>query len=240
MPLKLERGPVENTEPKKVPTKAAARVTDSRQLPVSRATVAMTNDSRVFQAIRGEGRPLTVSEIHAAVPNLSDKTIRRCVKSLVRNGLIQEAGKKDNSFLYATLNADPTAGNAGRMIPIGKDTLLSVEDFVRLFASPEMNPLASDLKIPILTDEIQNFIRTRMLLPVVLSGMPGYEGQLKTTHANLLKIQGELQHVVAMLDSFNNSAVWYETYRDRIAFAMRRLQEKDPELFALTMDFIKS
>lgn len=198
----------------------------------------MTNDARVFKVMSDARRPMTIAELSRELPDIVEKTVRRAVDSLRRNGFIIEAGRDNNSKLYAI--AGMMGSNAGdRLIPMGND-VITVADFVKLMAGMEQKPFATRLKTELLSDAFQQIMRQRMLFTIVSAGEAGYNSQLLTVQEALVKVVEEMERLTNMMRSFVNSSVWYEHYRDPIAQAMRDLQKKDPELWQLAWDFVKS
>lgn len=198
----------------------------------------MRNDAKVYAVLQGARRPMTIAEISQQIPDVVEKTIRRAVKSLLSTSHIVEAGRDNNAKLYALVGNAGT-GNDDKLIPLGNG-MVTVEQFVRVMADPKGNPFGSRLKIDPLSEEFENILRTRMLYAIVTSGDPGYRNQLDKVQEMLLRAAGEMERLTGIVRNFANSPVWYDQYRDAIALAMRELEKTDPELCALTRDFVKS
>jgi hypothetical protein len=205
--------------------------------------IKLGNQSRVFEAF-GPEEKLTIAELTARVnerleghEKLSDQTIRRAVASLTRSGLIKPFGKNNNAQTYGKLSAAMTADEGEKLIPFGGE-LLNVGDFVKLMASPEVQPFT--LKLPLLDDTIATMLRKVMLHVVITAPSPGYNEELKKHAKRIHNVIAGLEFATQALRSFIDSPVWYEQYRDRIAYALRRLQQEDPELYQLAQDYLNT
>lgn len=207
----------------------------TRQMPPQ--ATRMTNDSRVYEVINKARRPMTISEISAQLPDIVEKTVRRAIESLKRNGFVIEAGRDNNAKLYAIAGATTNVGD--RLVPFGND-VITVEAFVRLLASPDQNPFGSRLKTDPLSEKLQQILRQRMLFAVMSAGEQGFNAQLLTVQEALFKVVDEMERLTGIVKVFTNSPVWYEHYRDPIALEVRELQKSDPELWKLAWDFVKS
>lgn len=203
--------------------------------------IKLTNQSLTFQVF-GENEKLTISEITARVnerleghAKLSDQTIRRAITSLSKSGLIKPFGKTNNAQTYGRLSAAMTVDEGERLIPFGGE-LLTVSDFVKLMADPEGEPFT--LKAPLISDENQTKLRKLMLYTIITSSSPGYGEELKKAAKQIHNVIAGLEFAADALRAFVDSPVWYEQYRDRIAYALRRLQEEDPKLFELAKDYL--
>lgn len=213
---------------------------DGRKVPLNRETVKLTNEGRVFKTMQALARPVTIAELSTHVPEVVEKTIRRCIASLVTKGFVVEAGRESGSTLFALIDNSYASGKSGeRLIPQG-DGLVNVETFLRSMSSTKTNPFGSSLKIETLSDEMAHFLRTRMLYAIVTATDPGFEAQLAKIHENLVKVEGEIEKILIFLKKFNNSPIWHPQYRDRFSFELRKVQEEDPELYKLVMDYVKS
>lgn len=198
----------------------------------------MTNDSRVYEVMRKSHRPMTVSEISRELPDIVEKTVRRAIESLRKNGFVVDAGRDNNSKLYMV--AGMSGGNAGdKLVPFGNE-VMTVEAFIKLIASPDSNPFGSRLKTEPLSEKLQQILRQRMLFAVMSAGEGGFNSQLETVQEALTKVVEEMERLTEMVRVFTNSPVWYDHYRDPIALEVRELQKKDPELWKLAWDFVKS
>jgi hypothetical protein len=203
--------------------------------------VKLLNESAVYNALRELRQPATVSTLSQSLPNITEKTVRRALKELRTNGFVVESGKTEGgSYLYQCADALPSFGEGNeKRVPLG-GKFVSVKDFIEVMASPEINPFAADLKTEILTDDIAEWLRRRMLFVIMSSGEAGLNSHLNKVREQMLKVQGELDRLANIVRAFNDSAVWFEQYRDGIAFDARRMQEGKPELFQLAWDYINS
>jgi len=199
----------------------------------------LDNDSRVYQVMRELGRTCTVTEIHRRLPDIVERTVRRCLLSLKEGGFVIEAGRHNGSILYQTtdtvLNSKPTDA----LIPLGS-AFVSTESFLKVMASMETDPLETSLKTQIFTPEIRELIRRIELSTVVTAVDPGYQQMVEKNQANLIKISAEIQRILVHVQSFIDSAVWFQHYRDRIAEQLREVEKTNPELRKLAWDFVKS
>lgn len=208
----------------------------------SKEHIKLTNQSLVFESL-GDDEKLTIAEITERVnskldgPNkLSDQTVRRAVKDLCVSGLFKPFGKINNAQTFGKLSAAMTASEKEKLIPFGGE-LIDVGDFIKLMADPEVKPLT--LKQALLSRNAQNALRKMMLWVVLTSSDAGFNEQLKSQAEILHEAIAGLEFAADALRGFVNSPVWYPQYRDRIAYALRRLQQEDPELYQLAEDFVK-
>lgn len=213
---------------------------DGRTIPLSRPAVKLNNDSRVYNIIRTYNSPVAIGDIHREMMDVSEKTVRRAVKSLMATGFVVEAGKRDGSFLYQASSSMPNWNDENsKRIPFN-GAYISVNDFMEVMSNPEGNPFEANLKQELLTEGIVNYLRTRMLFVIMTAGEAGFNGQVEIARSGLAKVQSELERLTAIVANFNESAVWYEQYRDGIAYDIRRTQEKNPDLYELAWAFVKS
>lgn len=203
--------------------------------------IKLANQSLVFEAF-GETEKLTMSEVTLRVnesiksPNtLSEQTVRRAINDLVGLGHIKPFGKRHNAMTYGKLSAEMTAGNGEEALIPSSAGFESIEDFLRKMADPEGQPFA--LKVPVLSEKVSHAIRRTMVHVVLSASEPGNSDQLKKANVRLNNVIAELEFIAENLKAFVDSPIWYEQYRDRMGYGMRRLQEKDPELFQLAMDY---
>lgn len=206
--------------------------------------IKLANQSLVYEAF-ADNEKLTISELTWRInetrerhERISDQTIRRAIADLVRSGHIKPYGKQNNAQTYGRLSASISAdAEKEKVIPFGGD-LVSIEDFVRLLCEPDSSPLS--LKVPLLGEEAQHSIRRTMVHVILTSGEVGTDDALKKSNRRLHNVIAELEYVLNTLQTFVNSPIWYPQYRERIAFALRRMQEKDAELFQLAEDYVRS
>lgn len=215
--------------------------TDGRRINLPRTTVKLMNESSVYNALRELGQPATVATLSQSMPNITEKTVRRALKVLRTNGFVVESGKTENgSYLYQCSDALPSWGEGNeKRIPLG-GKFVSVKDFIEVMASTEINPFGANLKTELFTDAIAEWLRRRMLFVVMSSGEAGFDSHVGSVREQMLKVQGELERLTKVVTAFTASAVWYNQYRDGIAYDARRMQETEPDLFQLAWDFINS
>lgn len=213
----------------------------ANQLLTSKERTKLSNQSLVFEAF-GEAEKLTIAELTSRVnerlpshEKLSDQTIRRAVKDLTKSGHIKPYGRNNNAQTYGKLSAAMTADEGEKLIPFGGE-LVSVRDFVQMMADPEGQPFT--LKAPLLDHAITVMLRKVLLHTVMTSDSPGFDDELKAHQRRLQKAIDGLEFAADALRGFLQSPVWYPQYRDRIAYALRRLQQEEPELFQLTKDYL--
>ena len=222
-------------------------IKDARAKPLSRAQIGIENQSFVF-SLFGDGQKLTVSDVYQMAHEakmktgerpLNERTIRRALTGLEKAGFIITAGRQTGSsaILYAKQGTSAFEQAAGsNLIPFAGE-LVSVEKFLRSFADPEIKPFK--LKKDVLSTEIEHNFRQLLLFAIISSGESGLDEQLKQVSKTLHSRLAEIEHIQKVLKTFLDSPVWFEQYRDRIAYEVRRVQEKDPELYQLAIDAIK-
>ena len=209
---------------------------DSRAKPIARKALGVENEGIVFSVFEDDTK-LTVSDVYELVrakkkldgePPLHDRTIRRALASLEKSGFIITAGKQNNSVLYAkqgtSFSSDP---NGQQIIPLAGN-LVTVTEFLRLFADLEVNPFK--VKANVVSDRAALDIRRLMLFVVLTADSPGYNNQLKKVNRDLHAVLGEFEHAANTLRNFLNSPVWYEQYRERIAREVRQTDQTSPEI----------
>lgn len=205
----------------------------------------LSNQSIVWEAFQ-ENEKLTTPEILDRVneklkaqeppERMADSTLRRALAELVDKGQLKTYGRQHNAVLYGR----PSAGFSDSddpMIPYAGE-LCSVENFLALMTNPTEKPLAR--KLPLLGEKTQHQIRRRMVYAILTAGEPGYSEKLKETNASLHAIIDDLAFTLHVLRSFVDSAVWYSNYRDEIGRHLRTLQDKNPDLFQLAIDYMRS
>jgi hypothetical protein len=205
--------------------------------------VKLSNQSLTFEVF-GDNEKLTVTEILERVneklkpknERIADSTLRRALEDLVDKGFLQTYGRQRNATLYGKQGATFDDGGQ-RLIPFAGE-LKSVEDFLRIVSDPNRKPLSKNADL--LAEKVQHTIRRKLASVVVSSMNPGYDESVKGLNRELHVVAESLRFTLNIIDSFLNSPVWYKQYRDQIAYAMRQLQEKDPELFQLVFDYIRS
>lgn len=206
--------------------------------------VKLSNQSLVFE-IFGDDEKLTVVEISERVneklktedPNerLSASTIRRAIDSLVQSNFLRTYGRQNNATLYGKLSAAFSEPDQ-KLINFGGE-LLSVEDFLRLTSDPSAKPL--QLKFPVVSEQREHDIRRRLAFVIMSAGNLGYNDRLKHVEKELSNLQREFEYIANLLQGFLDGPVWYQQYRDRIGQSVRKVQEKDPDLFQLATEYMK-
>ncbi|GHF92421.1 hypothetical protein [Streptomyces griseosporeus] len=211
--------------------------------------IALSNQSLVFEMF-DESEKLTIREATDRVnvklrelqqPTLSEQTVRRAITGLVKSGFLREYGKQHNAMLYGRLSASWAASEEGQpLVPLAGN-LVSVPDFLRLMVDEEAEPYPFIVKVKpenwAITDEFQRKLRKRMA-HVILNTSPGYSDALETQRNFLNNHITELRHMIQVMESFLDSPIWYAQYRDRMAYEVRRTQEKNPELFKLAVEYV--
>lgn len=215
---------------------------DARRHAKPREQVKLENQSNVYNAMRTLGRPATIAEVSKHVGGIVERTVRRAILDLVNSGYVIEAGKAENSALYAVRGQMPMGAAAKAVVPFGSGKLMPVGDFIDVMASPDGNPMhkggKDGTKKPVMSDAMASAIRQRMTFVILTSGEPGFANAVHTYHNGLIAIQQELEYLLGIVKAFNDSAVWYDHYRDQLAVGVREMQKNNPELFQLAMDYI--
>lgn len=209
--------------------------------------MALANQQIVYERF-SETEKLTIPELTQRVWDyakeqdnqnlkLSDRTIRRSLETLVENGFLKTFGKRQQAVLYGKVSSSFIGStDPQKMIPFSGE-LVTVEDFLHHVVEPDSDPLS--LKVPMLKSEIQNHIRRRLAFVVLSSGETGLNDEVAKTKKELETFTREIEFLYKLLTAFVNSPVWYTQYRDGIGYEMRKVQQKDPDLFQLTIDFVK-
>lgn len=206
--------------------------------------VAITNQSRIYELF-GDDEKLTVKEVterlfeKARISDdvtlkLTERTVRRTLDILVENGFIKPFGKDGNAQTYGKISASYETENM-KLINLGGN-LYTVEDFLRLVVDPENKPLQRG-KVAMVSDQIEHAIQRRLAFVVLTAGNPGMNEKLKQTNGELHRFLKELNFTVNVLQTFVDSPVWYEQYRDQIGYQLRSVQKNDPDLFQLAVEY---
>lgn len=211
--------------------------------------IKLANQSTVFECF-GDNEKLAVSEIVARVNAnqvdengraklaLGERTVRRALMDLEAKGFIRVYGRANNAVLYGKLSAAfADTDQNEKLIPYA-GTLKSVGEYLELFADPEATPLVR--KVNLLSRKAEHDIRKRMTYAVLMAGEPGVADQISRTQGDLTLLLNEVEFLYKVLQGFVNSPIWFEQYRDRMAYAIRDMQKKNPELFKLAVDYIQS
>jgi len=205
--------------------------------------ISLSNQSVVYEKFEDHEK-LTITEITQRVnkdagpsEKLSDRTIRRAIDALAKNGHLKTYGKRHNAMLYGKISASYTEANQ-KLISFGGD-LLSVGEFLHLIVDADEKPLQTN-KYTVTNRKAEHDIRRRLALVVFSAGNVGMNAQLQVTMRDLHHLLKEYEHVANLLKNFLDGPLWYEQYRDQIALALRQMQEEEPELYALTSQYIAS
>jgi hypothetical protein len=218
---------------------------DSRAKPLNRTQLGLENQSFVF-GLFGDGQKLTVNDVYemareaktkAGERPLNERTIRRALDGLQKAGFIITVGRQNNAILYGKQGTSAFEQAEGaELIPLAGE-LVSVEKFMRMFADPSLEPFK--VKRDTLAVDAEQHMRQMLLFAIISSGSVGLDDKLKQASKLLHSYLAEVEYIQKVLKTFIDSPVWYEQYRDRIAYEVRRVQEKDPALYQLAIDAIK-
>lgn len=205
-----------------------------------RKTVGIENQELVYKLLEG-GEKLTVSEIYEAISKtqeINERTIRRAITALTKSGFVKEFGRRGNATLYGKVDSSFAGSQTGEeLIPLAGN-LVNVEDFLRLFADLSVDPFR--VKHAVVSNKATQLMRKILLYVVMTSGETGHGDGLKTASKSLYEYAEELRYTLSLIEGFLNSPVWFQQYRDRVAYEVRRVQEKDPELFQLATDVVRN
>jgi hypothetical protein len=216
---------------------------DARSKSISRKELGEQNRSVVYEVFQDNSK-MTVSDVYEAVRArqkekgerpLNERTIRRAIDGLHKYGFLVTVGRRENAILYAKQSSVTTASNK-HLVSLGGN-LVTVPEFLKTFADLEIDPFK--IKVHTLSHEAAQNIRKRLLFTIISAGEPGFNEQLKMTSKDLHAYLAEVEHIANVLKTFLDSPVWYQQYRDRIAYEVRRTQQEDPELYQLAFDAIK-
>lgn len=203
----------------------------------------MATDDMVFRAMDKAGRPMSVAQLHSLpeLAELSEQTIRRSINRLMKTNAIQLAGNDGPRKFYAPLGTDMRAmGNPNpKVIPYAGE-LMSVVDFLKLMLDSETDPFKPDVNLDIFEAEFLHWLRRRFITPVITAGDLGYTEQIARTRANVTKIAVELERIASVIDAWSKAPIWFEQYRDQIAFQNREAMKENAELYQLAWDYVKS
>jgi hypothetical protein len=222
---------------------------DSRSKNATRDKVALSNQSFVYELFEEDSK-LTIAQLHSLASEelkkkgqhpFNERTIRRCVEDLTRLGFLKTYGRSPtNAVLYGRTTIGLTAEkDDDRTLINWAGELISVEDFVRRVSDPEINPFRLKLKANVISDEMTQALRQRLLYVILSAGSTGQDEQIKKALEGLHGVLDEVNYLQSVLTNFVNSPVWYAQYRDPIGFEVREMQRRDPELFKLAIDCMK-
>lgn len=210
-------------------------------------TIGLSNQSLVFE-IFDDHEKLTITEITSRVNlnrdlPLSEQSIRRAIDQLHKSGFIKQHGKQNNAVLYGKLSAGFTDSDEGeKLINVGGN-LVTVGDFLELIADEENSPHPFIVKVQpqnwAISPDFERKLRKRLTAIVMSASDPGYNDRIKQQAAFLQNHINELEYLIGIMKGFIDSPIWFAHYRDKVALDLRRLQEKQPELWKLANDYIK-
>ena len=209
----------------------------------------LSNQSLVWE-IFGDNEKLTIVEILDRVNDklkaqtepdekfvrMADSTLRRAIAELVDKGQLKPFGRQGNAALYGKPSAG--IGDADQQLIPFAGELKSVQEFLQIMTDPEGRPLTR--KTSIIGEKTQQRIRRQLAFVVMSSGEPGHFQTVKELNVSLHDLSKDLAYIQNVIQSFLDSPVWYEQYRDQIAYALRKMQERDPEFYQLVIDYIRS
>lgn len=213
--------------------------------------LARSNQSVVFESF-ADHEKLTITEVtnrvneklrnEEALP-ISEQTVRRAIKALMTSGFLKEFGRQNNATLYGKISASWADSDGNEKLISLAGNLVTVEDFLRLIADESETPYPFVLKVQpqnwAISDEFQRKLRKRLIRVILTSIDPGYNNSLQNQVAFLNNHIEELEYLVTIMKNFLDSPVWYAQYRDRISYELRKVQEKNPDLFKLAVDYMK-
>lgn len=218
---------------------------DTRATPIRREQLKLSNQSTVLASLEF-GEKLTVSEITRRVNRnlesdgnlpLAERTIRRAIDSLKRQGFLRTFGRSRGSTLFGRIDTSYASSEANEPIVSFGGELVTVEDFLQMLTDMQNDPLKK--KLSLLSVKKSLFLRRLMTFVIMSSGEAGYNDRVNACKKQMLEVIDDLEHTLNVLQSFANSSVWYDVYRDRIAGELRSVQERNPDLFALAVNFVK-
>lgn len=167
---------------------------------------------------------------------LAERTIRRAVISLYDKGFLIESGKFGKAMTYVA--RDISAASDDKPMLSFAGSLMDVETFVSLFVSENSEPFKRNMNI--MSQKHSHLLRRMVAFAVLSAGNSGAEEQLKNVNKTLRATLGELEHIKQIINGILDSPIWYEQYRDKIAYQLRRIEQKNPELIQLAQDFVSS
>lgn len=198
------------------------------------------NDAIVFKIVSQSPIPLSVTSIQKHMPHIVERSIRRCIDRLVMEGFLIVAGKDGKTKLYTARNAMFVPEEQSDSLVPFNGTMMSVGDFIELMVDPEFDPFKPDVKLEVYDPDFIVWLRKRFLYPVITAGDSGYNEQLMRQRENLMKIRTEIERMLKNLDGFINSGMWYDHYRDRIAFQRRQVEKENADLIALAQGWLQN
>lgn len=220
---------------------ATQKVEDARLKKLPRNQLGIENQSRVFAAFDDDTK-MTVKDVRQKLnilpdetTKLNERTVRRAIDALVKNGFLIQVGKQDNAILYAKRSTNMT-DESSALIPLGGD-LVSLAHFVEVISNVESDPFK--VKLSTLNESTTLALRRQMLFSVLSAGETGHNAQLAKVAKNLHLMASELKHALSMVESLLNSPIWYDQYRDPIGYQVRNLQKNNPDLFKLAVELMK-
>lgn len=203
----------------------------------------MSTDSLVFRVMSRAGEPVSIQTLHKSeeLRGFSEQTIRRSINRLMKIRSVQLAGNDGPTKFYAPLGTDMRAMNSPnpKVIPYAGG-LITVEEFLTLMLDMDVDPFKPNLKKEIFEIEFLHWLRKRFVYSVITAGDSGYDEQLKNIQVQLSKVHRELDRIVGIIGAWTEAPIWYDQYRDQIAFQTREVQKENPDLIQLAHDYIQS
>lgn len=215
--------------------------TDLRRLKGPRSEVKTANKSRVYRTLSDAKKPMAIDDLSRAIPEMNEQTVRRAVKELTRDAFIKPSGKRPGGAqLYTVIAQGAYADDASEKCITYANDLLPVGDFLAIMAAPleTNNPFAVDSPPYAIRSTYIQRMRKLMAATVMTAGEAGMRTSIDEFEAELEKIHRELKWAASILEGFLTSPIWYDEFRDRVAYNLRRMQQENPELHQLTHDFI--
>ena len=207
--------------------------------PQKREYTSAENDGRAYKSLQKLNRPASITDIWREMPDVAERTVRRSVQRLQRTGHVVPTGKDGATILYGVKDAQFANTTEQRMIPFAGQQY-SIEDFLALMVNPSVDPFKPRIKLEMWDADFIHWLRRRMAIPIITAGDNGFDQQLMQTQEGFIKVKAEVERMLVILDGFINSPVWYEHFRDRLAFERREVEKENPELIKLTMDYIQN
>jgi predicted DNA-binding transcriptional regulator len=205
----------------------------------------MQNEQLVFNVLKSSGVKMNIAEIAKEVSGITERTVRRCIADLIEKGMVRKYGRTTSGVQYALADKSMYESEMSfseeelKLISFA-GTMVTVTQFLEMMVSPDQNPLASKEITPVLRRDIANGIRRAMAGVVMTAATAGQESYLANTRVNMQKFEDELSFILRLVREFNTSAVWFDQYRDRMAYQLRLMQKNNPELWQLGLDFVRS
>lgn len=206
----------------------------------------LQNEQRVFNVLREKQIKLSIAEIASKLDGeITERTVRRCISALVEKGMVKKYGRTTSGVQYALADksmyeSETSFSDEELKLIAFAGTMQTVTEFLEMMVAPDQNPLALKNVAPVVRTSVATGIRRAMAGVVLTASSAGQDEFLKATRVSLQAVEDELRFLLKVVSEFNNSAVWYDQYRDTIAYQLRLMHKNNPELFQLAMDFVRS